>query len=136
MTTICTDEAMRAAMAKLKAGTAGEGSEDDAPDSECKPNRDRRRAVKEALAEIAKSDAHLEAICAALLRACRFFPTTAEVWSIGQATDPPVKNSAARENCPECKGSGWVTTQMIGSGVFGSLRYGAVKHCPCRRLSA
>lgn len=132
MTKTCSEEAIRVAMKRLVDGTTGEGSEQD--EGEATPNKDRRRAVKEALEEIAESDAHLEAICSALLRACRFFPTVAEVWSIGEATDAPKPVAPARTNCPECGGSGWVRTQVVGGGKFASMRYSAVRNCACRSI--
>jgi len=122
-TTACSETALRAAIQALMTATRGDGSGTDEAD------KARRKQIYDVLAEECRSDAHLEAVAAALVKACRYFPTVSEVLSFIADTPPPLGIGGAKTNCPECNGDGWKRTQIFSRG----MRYDAVKVCPCRR---
>lgn len=63
-------------------------------------------ATREALRSAAVSDGHCEAIATEALRACKWFPSPAEIFALAAQVSNPDVIERDRQ-CPGCAGTGW-----------------------------
>lgn len=95
----------------------------------------RKRAVAEALQEVARDMPHAERIAAKLRAQYREFPTVADVYTMAQAVGREDANEQqgplGAKDCPDCGETGFAWAKPI---YRGNISYNQVRPCGCRAM--